>query len=122
MKLSSSKVGHTKLTVEFSYIGMDGITVFLQDSVTIASYLPLTPLSPSSAETVLAVDSSRYVSYKHLGILHVENGVLFADNLLGINPASDTVLLQLVEDAKVHTYFKSFKTLRFIFQYLNFVD
>ena len=62
MKLSSSKVGHTKLTVEFSYIGVDGITVFLQDSVTIASYLPLTPLSPSSAETVLAVDSSRYLS------------------------------------------------------------
>ena len=39
--------------------------------------------------------------------LDVTPTLVESDGLLGINLASDTVLLQLVEDAKVQTYFKT---------------
>ena len=63
VRLSSSQVGHTQLTVKFSYTATDGTEVVLQDSVVVASYLPLVPAAPASGQTVMAKDSSRQLAW-----------------------------------------------------------
>jgi hypothetical protein len=55
VKVTASKVSHTRLTADLRLPG----TVLLTDKVTVAAFLPLAPLSPASGETVLAIDSSR---------------------------------------------------------------
>jgi len=58
--VSAAKVAHTKLGAELRLPGLGGKpAVVLTDKVTVASFLPLKPLSPASGETVLAVESSR---------------------------------------------------------------
>lgn len=59
--LTASKVSYTKLTAELRMPSPGGDTaVVLTDTVTVATFLPLAPLSPASGETVLAVESSRH--------------------------------------------------------------
>jgi len=63
VKVDASLVSHSKVTVSWSYPNQAGDVVTLKDSAVVASYTPLVPTSPSSGETVLAVESDRMVAW-----------------------------------------------------------
>jgi len=63
VEVDSSLVSHSKLTISWSYPTEIGEVVTLTDSKMMSSYSPLVPTSPSTGETVLAIDSDRNVAW-----------------------------------------------------------
>ena len=62
LKMTAGKVSHTRVSAELRLpptAVSSSKSVVLTDEVTVAAFLPLTPLSPATGETVLAVESSR---------------------------------------------------------------